>query len=80
MQGHFREVFAPLLGLEQRDFEAKEVFEGVMNASEARTRRGHNQRPSEADSLDALRQIEAVLRKCGECDGADEVNLFLTEA
>ena len=73
MQGHLPTVFASKLGLEGREFEGKELLSGLLQTSEGRTRRGHSMRPSEADALDTMRHIEAVMEKCGLADGAAEV-------
>ena len=67
MQGHLQEVFSHRLNLGVV-FEGKELLKNILQASEGRNRRSHDEqypRPAEADAVASLTYIERVLRQCG---------------
>ncbi len=71
-------MFAPKIGHDE--FEARELLAELLRVVQRRTLRAHTRKPSEAEALDALSRMEAVLRKFG-CDAeADDIGAGLKEA
>ena len=64
MRAHLREVFAPQLA-EGGELEAKGLCGSLLRTVEGRTRRAHNEMPTEAEALEALRCMCEVLELCG---------------
>ena len=68
LRAYLPTVFAHALGLGDKEFEAKELLEKLLQSSEGRLRRGHKIRPSgtctACCSSVAVRQKQ---RKCTSC-------------
>eukprot|EP01050_Picozoa_sp_SAG11_P015874 SAG11_NODE_2103_length_3819_cov_2.904032_2_plen_858_part_01 len=66
MEAHLRHVFvAPGHVHCTAEAEAKELLVGLQAASEHRTRRGHQQQPTEDEAVDSLAQMASALAHCG---------------
>jgi tetratricopeptide (TPR) repeat protein len=75
-------VFAPKFGPD--DFEARELLTELLHVLRRRTDRAHTRdygrKPSEAEVLDAIARMEAVLRKFECAAEADDIAVGLKEA
>ena len=72
------QVFSPRLGTDE--FEARELLTELLHVVQRRTLRAHMRMPSEAEVLDALARMEAVLRKFGRAAEAEKIGAGLKEA
>ncbi len=72
------QVFSPKLGTD--DFEARELLTELLHVVQRRPLRAHRRMPSEAEVLDALARMEAVLQKFGRTAEAEKIGAVLKEA